>query len=100
MSLKQRGICRASCLDLRDDLRAEQPRGGLNRLECGADWSEDFAAVVSGHPHRGDFASPLVGVEDRGTAHLGASVGEVYRPLCILWKAFEELVSNPDALVG
>src|SRR2546422_8132537 len=97
--VKQRGVCRASRLDLGDNLRAEQSRGGLSRLECGSDWSEYFAAIVSRHPHRGDFAGLLVGVQDRGTAHLGASVGEGYRPLCISWKAFEELVSNLDLFV-
>src|SRR6266436_5915349 len=77
----------------------EQSCGGRRRLECDHP-AEYLAAIVPCHPHGCDLRSPLIRVENRRTAYIRASVGEVHRPFRVMRKARKEFLSNGDHLIG
>src|SRR5687768_17448455 len=81
-----------------EQIRREQTGRGWYRLE-GPDAAEDFPAVVSRHPDRGDLAGSLVDVEVGRARDVGAPVGEVHGALGVLGEAPKERLPDADDFV-
>src|SRR5262249_5270196 len=99
MRLEQASVRFFRPAKVRDEVLTKQSGQELHRPER-PDPAEDLSSIVSSHPDRGNLPSTLVGVEVWGTAHVRATIAEIHGPLGVLRKAREEVLANPDDLVG
>src|SRR5271156_6089400 len=75
--------------DVAEKLRRKQSGRKFLRPE-GANSTQDFAAIKSCHPDRGDLARLFVQVQIWSEAHANASIGEVDRAFSVMRKVAEE----------
>ena len=95
----KKSVIRLACLaNVGHQLACEQSGRRFDRLER-PHAPEHFTSIVAGHSYRRDVASPLIDVQIRRPAHVGASITQVDSAFGVRVEVCEKVVADRDHLM-